>query len=90
MPTVHLIIKGKVQGVFFRATAKDVAEKIGVKGWVKNSEEGNVEARINGSEKQVQKFIDWCRVGPKRAIVSAVEIINTEEESFDTFKIIRG
>jgi acylphosphatase len=42
MPTVHLLVKGKVQGVFFRATAKDVADKMGVKGWVRNTEEGNV------------------------------------------------
>ena len=41
MPTVHLLISGKVQGVFFRATAKDVADEIGITGWVKNTDEGD-------------------------------------------------
>ena len=90
MPTVHLIIKGKVQGVYFRASAKDVADEIGIKGWVKNTEEGNVEAMVSGNNDQVQKFIEWCRTGPRRAIVHHVDIIHKEEdESFSAFHVIR-
>jgi len=89
MPTVHLLIKGRVQGVFFRATARDVADEIGVKGWVKNTEEGDVEAMVTGRETQVQKFIDWCKVGPRKAIVTNVVITNKEEERFDSFQVIR-
>jgi acylphosphatase len=89
MPTVNLIIKGRVQGVFFRATAKDVADKIGVKGWVKNSEEGDVEMIASGSEEQLQKFIDWCKVGPRKAIVTDVVVTNKEQENFKSFEVVR-
>lgn len=90
MPTVHLIIKGRVQGVFYRASAKDVAEEIGVTGWIKNTEEGNVEAMVSGSETQLRKFIEWCKVGPRKAIVTDVVVSNKEEGNFTSFEIIRG
>jgi acylphosphatase len=89
MPTVHLIIKGRVQGVFFRATAKDVADKIGVRGWVKNTEEGNVEITATGSNEQLQEFVDWCKVGPRRAIITDVVVTHKEEENFTSFEIVR-
>jgi acylphosphatase len=87
MPTIHLIIKGKVQGVFFRATAKDVADKIGVQGWVKNTEEGHVEIMASGSDEQLQQFMAWCRMGPKKAIVTDVVLNQSQEERFGEFKI---
>jgi acylphosphatase len=88
MPTIHLIIKGKVQGVFFRATAKDVADEIGVQGWVKNTE-GHVEIMASGSDEQLQQFIAWCHIGPKKAIVTDVVLSQMQEERFDEFKIVR-
>ena len=89
MKTVHLLIKGKVQGVFFRATAKEVADKIGVKGWIKNTDEGDVEAVVTGSGQQLQEFVSWCKQGPRRADVS--EVISTEQEEtrFKDFSVIR-
>lgn len=89
MPTVHLIIKGRVQGVFFRATAKDIAAETGVKGWVKNTEEGHVEIMASGSDEQLQHFIAWCRVGPQSAIVTNVVVTQMPEEKFSEFKIVR-
>jgi acylphosphatase len=89
MPTLHFIIEGKVQGVFFRATAKDVADGIGITGWIKNTEEGNVEIMASGNDEQLQKFIAWCKVGPRRAIVTKVIVTNTEEENFKSFEVIR-
>ena len=90
MPTTHLIIKGKVQGVFFRATTKDVADEIGVTGWVKNTEEGHVEIMANGSEDQLKEFIEWCKIGPRKAVVTDVMITNKERgENFESFEIIR-
>ena len=89
MPTVHLIIKGRVQGVFYRATAKDVADEIGVTGWVKNTEEGNVEILATGSDTQLRKLIDWCRIGPKKAVVTEVEISENKEENFKSFEVLR-
>lgn len=89
MITVHIIVKGKVQGVFFRATAQEKAFEIGVKGWIQNTKDGFVEATVSGTETQVQQFVDWCRKGPKRAVVTEVLLMNKEFESFSNFRIIK-
>jgi acylphosphatase len=89
MATVHLLIKGKVQGVFFRATAKEMADMLGIKGWVKNTRNDDVEAMASGSEEAVQKFIEWCWVGPRRAEVENVIVTKKEETAFKDFSIVR-
>ena len=89
MATVHLLIKGKVQGVFFRASAKETADKLGVKGWVKNTWDEDVEAMATGNEEAVRKFIEWCWMGPRRAVVEDVIITPAEETFFDDFLVIR-
>jgi acylphosphatase len=89
MSTVHLLIKGKVQGVFFRATAKEVADHLGVKGWVKNSGDDDVEAMATGTEEAVQQFIEWCRVGPRKAEVEDVTVTPKEETPFSDFSVLR-
>ncbi|HTM92768.1 MAG TPA: acylphosphatase [Flavisolibacter sp.] len=89
MPTVHLIIKGRVQGVFFRATAKDVADEIGVRGWVKNTEEGYVEIAASGTDEQLQKFMAWCKLGPRKAIVTDVVSTPMPDEDFNSFTVVR-
>ncbi len=90
MPTKHLLIKGKVQGVFYRATAKEIAEKLGLTGWVRNTDEGHVEAVISGPAGAVQQFVEWCWQGPRRAAVTAVDAVDFPEESFTGFTVIRG
>lgn len=70
---VHIIVLGKVQGVFFRASTKDTADKLGVGGLVRNNPDGTVEVIAEGYEAQLQKLIDWCHIGPDRSIVSGVE-----------------
>ncbi len=87
MPTIHLLIKGKVQGVFFRATAKKIAKELGVKGWIKNKEDNNVEAIITAEEEQAKLFIEWCKKGPNRAEVSDVIVTELPYEQFSEFKI---
>jgi acylphosphatase len=89
MPTTQLLIKGKVQGVFYRATAKKVAEELGVKGWIKNTKDNNVEAIITGTEEQVQQFIKWCKKGPARAEVSDVTATRVDDKNFNEFEIAR-
>jgi acylphosphatase len=74
MKTVRLTIKGRVQGVFYRATAKDVADQLGIKGWVKNLPDNNVEIKATASEEILQKFMDWCKQGPPKARVEDVII----------------
>lgn len=89
MPTFHLVIKGKVQGVFYRATAKEIADESGIKGWIKNTSDGNVEAMITGHEKQLQQFVEWCKKGPRKAIVSDVLATEQKEMVFTDFSVIR-
>jgi acylphosphatase len=89
MVSMELYIKGKVQGVFFRATAKDIADKMGITGEIENLGNGNVRARITGDEDRVNEFVEWCRKGPQRARVDKVSVSKTETLNFNDFKIIR-
>jgi len=88
MPTDNLLIKGKVQGVYYRIAAKDEADKLGITGWVKYISEGRVEIMATGSQVQLQQFIDWCRKGPEKADVTNVIVTPLSEEAFDEFTII--
>ena len=90
MPTIHLLIKGKVQGVFFRATAKKVADKLKLTGWIKNTGDDTVEAMVTGTQQQLEEFINWCKQGPEKADVEDVIATGEKEKLFDGFEIIRG
>ena len=76
---VYILVKGKVQGVFFRATARDVARSLGVKGWVRNRWDRKVELVIEGDIEAVNRMIDWCRQGPPGAVVTGIKV---EEQPF--------
>ena len=83
MPTIHLLIKGKVQGVYYRASAKEVADRLRVTGWIKNTREGHVEVLASGSEEDVRRFATWCKRGPERADVSEVIELGTGDGRAD-------
>jgi acylphosphatase len=89
MQTIRLIIKGKVQGVFYRANAKNVADLIGVKGWAKNLPDNSVEVKATAAEVVLQKFIGWCKQGPPRAVVNEVIVEELAFEEFNGFRIIK-
>ena len=89
MKTIRLTIKGKVQGVFYRATAKDVADQLGIKGWVKNLPDNNVEIRATSTEQILQQFMNWCKQGPPKAKVDDVIVEELSLEEFNGFRIIR-
>jgi acylphosphatase len=72
---VHIFVKGKVQGVYFRQGMKDVAEKKNVTGWVRNLQDKRVEAVLEGKDTDVNSVIEWSYKGPPNAIVDDVEII---------------
>ena len=76
----RVVIAGRVQGVFYRATMREYARSVNVYGWVKNRRDGKVEALLEGEEKNVEMLIRWCRQGPPGARVSTVEA-NTEQYS---------
>jgi len=71
---VHVIISGRVQGVWYRASTKQKAEELELTGWVKNTVEGNVEAVFEGDESKVNEMIAWCWKGPPLAKVADVTI----------------
>lgn len=88
MKRVHLVIRGTVQGVFYRATARDTARSLGVTGWVRNRPDGSVEAVVEGEANAVEKMIAWCQKGPPMASVSEVEVSwETYRGAFDNFTI---
>ncbi len=83
----HIKVFGKVQGVFFRRSAKIKAEEFGVVGWVKNCNDGSVEAMAHGEKSQVNKFIDWCKKGPPFAKVESIEVDFRLDEDFPDFSV---
>lgn len=70
----ELIIHGRVQGVFFRASTRAEAESLSLKGWVKNLPLMRVEAVLQGPEEKVKQAIEWCQKGPPGAKVTRVEV----------------
>jgi len=75
----HLKIQGKVQGVGFRQNTQALAQKLGLRGWVKNTQAGDVEVIVEGENSKVSLFIEWCHEGPKHAVVSSVEILHSQQ-----------
>jgi len=85
---VHVIISGKVQGVWFRASTKQKAEQLGLTGRVRNTADGNVEAIFEGEEDLVKKMIEWCHRGPPSAQVKHVKVKNQPSTNgFEGFSI---
>jgi len=73
---IRIIVTGKVQGVFFRQALKVMAKKNNVFGWVKNLENGRVEAILEGDEEKINRLVEWSHGGPANARVKDVEIHN--------------
>jgi len=84
----HVVISGRVQGVFFRQYTKETAKELSVLGWVRNTADGNVESIFEGPENRVKELLLWCKQGPKLAVVDqvSVEYEQTTGE-FTDFKI---
>jgi acylphosphatase len=85
---VHVIVEGRVQGVFFRAYTRDEAVKLGLAGWVRNQPDGSVEALIEGEKTAIDKMLQWFNEGSPHSLVKAVHA--TEEPPVDdntTFEI---
>lgn len=70
---LRIIVRGKVQGVYFRASTKSVADILGIKGFVRNDKDGSVYIEAEGDELGLQQFMEWCHEGPEGAIVESVE-----------------
>jgi acylphosphatase len=81
---VSLRIRGKVQGVFFRESTRQEATRLGLTGWVRNRDDGSVEAVAEGAQAALEEFIRWCHRGPQAARVTDVE--RTESEPTGEFR----
>ncbi len=80
---------GRVQGVFFRHSARHEAEKLGLRGFVKNEDDGSVYMEVEGEEENIRKFVEWCRKGPPFANVERVEEQwGTGNGRFSSFEIL--
>ncbi len=90
MPQVRAEVRvtGRVQGVWFRQSTKDTAERYGVKGWVRNNPDRSVEAVFEGEENAVRAVVAWCRNGPELALVADVQLEwKTTTGEFTDFRI---
>lgn len=81
-----LAIHGKVQGVWYRASAQAEATRLGLRGWVRNRHDGTVEALVIGPAPRIEDFIDWACRGPPKAQVTRIEISTADEEPTNGFE----
>lgn len=82
-------VKGKVQGVFYRAATKAVADQLGVKGYVKNLEDGSVQIEAEGDDFALDSFIEWCNEGPEKAEVESVDVIEAAVKNYTNFEVVK-
>jgi len=85
----HVFVSGRVQGVFFRNTTQEEARKRSVDGWVRNLDDGRVEAVFEGSESDVEELIEFCHEGPEHARVESVDAEYGEPEGIEGFSVRR-
>ena len=86
---IHLLVSGKVQGVFFRQALKVIAKKNNVLGWVRNLKDGYVEAVLEGDNKSINSVIEWIHIGPANSRVDHIEVNNEEfKNEFSIFEAL--
>jgi acylphosphatase len=89
MKHLNITVYGKVQGVFFRASSKAVADQLGVKGFVKNQPDGSVYIEAEGDDFSMESFLEWCNEGPEKAAVEKVETTSGEVKNYRNFEVIK-
>jgi acylphosphatase len=71
----RVLVSGRVQGVYYRSYTREMAESLGLTGWVRNVRDGRVEAVFEGEEKEIRKMIDWCWTGSPSSKVTEVNVV---------------
>lgn len=90
MPQIQAKVQGRVQGVGFRYSTLQMAEKLGITGFVRNLSDGSVEIVAEGSDDQLNELIDWAHWGPSAAKVTRVDVTRGQDQGrFDRFTIER-
>lgn len=87
MVRYRVLVSGRVQGVYFRDTCRQLALQRGVRGWVRNLPDGRVEAVFEGPANDVQHLVDWARRGPRAALVAGVSVQAEPPEGLSVFQI---
>jgi acylphosphatase len=85
----HVRVTGRVQGVFFRAWTRNQAQALGLAGWVRNCDDGSVEAQVEGEERAVDRLIALIGEGPSGARVDHVDSRETRSEGLNLFEVRR-
>ena len=85
----HVFVTGRVQGVSYRANTRDAARDAGVDGWVKNLDDGRVEAVFEGEEENVERLVEWCHEGSPAADVESVDVEYGDPEEVSGFEVRR-
>lgn len=83
----RIVVTGRVQGVFFRDSCQQEAERRGVSGWVTNADDGSVVAELEGEPDAVDAVVSWARTGPDRAEVDDVEVTDVPETGGSGFEV---
>jgi acylphosphatase len=86
----RVIVRGQVQGVFFRAETRDRASSLGLGGWVRNNPDGTVEAAFEGDRERVESMVEWCRRGPSLARVDDVDVTWEDPQGESRFAVSGG
>ena len=84
-----VVVRGRVQGVFFRSSTKKQARAVGVEGWIRNRPDGSVEAVFEGAPEAVEALVAWCRQGPRSARVDDVQVSQEPAAGLKGFEIRR-
>ncbi|MBZ4191015.1 acylphosphatase [Niabella beijingensis] len=85
-----IVVTGKVQGVFFRKTAKQEADRLHLYGSVENQDDGSVLIHVTGNSGALQQFINWCGKGPRDAVITNINITDIPEtETYTSFEVLR-
>jgi acylphosphatase len=89
MKHLNITVHGKVQGVFFRASTKAVADQLSIKGFVKNQADGSVYIEAEGDDFSLDSFVEWCNEGPDNAIVEKVDTTEGEVKNYRNFEVVK-
>ena len=87
MVRYRIVVSGRVQGVFYRASCRQMAQEHGVSGWVRNRPDGTVEAVFEGAPDDVGRLVEWSRRGPRAAEVADVQVVPEPPEGLSGFQV---
>jgi acylphosphatase len=86
---LNITVQGKVQGVFYRASTKAVADQLGVRGFIKNEPNGDVYIEAEAEPSLLDMFLEWCNEGPERARVTHVSSLEGEVKNYRNFEVVK-